>query len=77
MKGKRRLSPTWYLAGYGDIGGGGSNLAYQLVGIAGADIGKRYALVFGYRYLNVDYNKDRFLFDTGMGGPVVGFAFKF
>ena len=44
---------------------------------AGADIGKRYALVFGYRYLNVDYNKDRFLFDTGMGGPVFGFAFKF
>jgi hypothetical protein len=77
LKGKRRLSPTWYLTGYGDIGGGGSNLAYQLVGIAGADIRNWFGLVFGYRYLNVDYNKDRFLFDTGMGGPVIGLTFKF
>ena len=26
LKGKVRLSPKWYLTGYGDIGGGGSNL---------------------------------------------------
>ena len=65
------------LTGYGDIGGGGSNLTYQIIGAAGADLGEHYALVFGYRYLNVNYNKDRFLFDTGMGGPIFGFAFKF
>jgi hypothetical protein len=41
------------------------------------DIHKRYALVLGYRYLNVDYDKDHFLFDTALKGPVFGFTFKF
>ena len=77
LKGKVRLSPKWYLTGYGDIGGGGSNLTYQLLGVAGVELGRRYSLVFGYRHLNVNYNKDRFLYDVGMGGPIVGFAIKF
>jgi hypothetical protein len=77
LRGKGHLSPSWYVTGFGDIGGGGSNLTYQLLGLAGRDFGNRYALVLGYRYLNVDYNKDLFLFDTGMGGPVIGWAFKF
>ena len=77
LRGKSRISKTWSLNGYGDIGGGGSNLTYQILGAATADLGDHYAIVLGYRYLNVAYNKDRFLFDTGMGGPVFGFAFKF
>jgi hypothetical protein len=77
LRGKHRISKSWSLGGYGDIGGGGSNLTYHIVGTASADIGDRYGVVLGYRYLNVAYNKDRFLFDTGMGGPVLGFAFKF
>jgi hypothetical protein len=40
-------------------------------------MGEHAAFVFGYRYLDVNYNKDRFLYDTQMQGPVVGFAFKF
>ena len=76
LRGRASLSPTWHISGYGDIGGGGSNLTYQVLGVAGADIGQRYAVVFGYRYLNLNYNKDRFLFDNGMGGPVFGFVIK-
>jgi hypothetical protein len=77
LRGRYRLTSSWSISGYGDIGGGGSNLTYQILGAASADLGNRIALVFGYRYLNVVYNKDRFLFDTGMGGPVLGVAFKF
>jgi hypothetical protein len=77
VRGKYRFTNKWSVAGYGDIGGGGSNLTYQIIGTASADIGNRYAIVFGYRHLHVAYNKDRFLFDTGMGGPIFGFAFKF
>jgi len=77
LRGNYRVSEKWSLRGYGDIGGGGSNLTYQLLGTASTNLGERYSLVFGYRYLNVDYNKDRFLFDTHMGGPIVGFAIKF
>jgi hypothetical protein len=77
VRGKLNLSPAWYIRGYGDIGGGGSNLTYQLLGVAGASVGEHVAVVFGYRYLDVNYNKDRFLYDTQMQGPVAGLAFKF
>jgi hypothetical protein len=77
LKGKVYLPRTWWLTGYGDVGGGGSNITFQFIGTAGVDIHKHYALLAGYRYLNVDYDKDRFLFDTSLKGPVFGFTFKF
>ena len=77
LRGKVYLPRKWWVTGYGDVGGGGSNLTYQIVGTAGVDIHKHYALVLGYRYLNVDYDKDHFLFDTALKGPVFGFTFKF
>jgi hypothetical protein len=65
------------VSAYGDVGAGGSDLTYQLVGTVGGDIGDHYAVVFAYRYLNVDYDKDRVLLDTAMKGPLFGFTFKF
>ena len=67
---------TWVSA-YGDVGAGGSDLTYQLVGTVGGDINDRYAVVFSYRVLKVDYDKDRVLLDTAMQGPLFGFTFKF
>jgi len=77
LRGKTYLSANWWVTGYGDVGGGGSNLTYQIFGTASVDIHRHYALAFGYRYLKVDYDKDRFLFDTAMKGPLFGFTFKF
>ncbi len=77
LRGKQQLSENWWVTGYGDLGGGGSNFTYQIVGTAGVDIHKHFALVFGYRYLNVNYNKDNFLWDTTMKGPVFGLSIKF
>jgi hypothetical protein len=77
LRGKAYLRGKWSITGYGDLGGGGSNFTYQIIGTASMDIHKRYALVLGYRYLNVDYDKDHFLFDTALKGPVFGFTFKF
>ncbi len=77
LRGKVYLSDKLWATGYGDLGGGGSNFTYQIIGNAGIDLHKHYALTLGYRYLNVDYNKDHFLFDMGLKGPVFGFAFKF
>ena len=71
------LSRKWWATAYGDVGAGGSEFTYQVVGNAGLDIGEHYALVLGYRYLKVDYDKDGFLFDTAMKGPLFGFTFKF
>jgi hypothetical protein len=77
LRGRVRLSPAWSINGYGDIGGGGSNMTYQILGTARAELGKHFAIVFGYRHLKVNYNKDAFLFDNAMSGPALGFAFKF
>jgi hypothetical protein len=77
LRGKAMLSPRWFVAGKADLGGGGSNFTYQLVGSVGVNVGKRYALVGGYRDLSVNYNKDGFLFDMSLHGPVFGFGIKF
>jgi hypothetical protein len=76
LRGKVYLPRKWWITGYGDLGGGDSNFTYQIIGTAGVDIHKHYALVFGYRYLNVDYDKDNFLYDTALKGPLFGFTFK-
>ena len=77
VRAMRELPRNWWARAYGDLGGGGSNFTYQIVAIAGVDIHQRYALDFGYRYLSVDYDKDNFLFDTAMKGPLFGFTIKF
>ena len=77
LRGKTFVPRNWWVSGYGDVGGGGSSLTYQFIGNAGRDFGKHYAFVVGYRYLKVDYNKDQFLFDVVLKGPVFGFTFRF
>jgi hypothetical protein len=77
LRATRDLPRNWWARAYGDLGGGGSNFTYQIVGTAGLDIHERYALNFAYRYLSVDYDKDNFLFDTAMKGPLFGFTIKF
>ena len=77
LRGRAQLSPRWFITGKGDLGGGGSNFTYQLFGGAGFLVGSRYALIGGYRYLNVNYNKDDFLFDMALHGPILGFGIKF
>jgi hypothetical protein len=71
------LPKNWYLNAYGDFGGGGSDFTYQLLATAGIDFHRRFAVSFGYRYLSVDYDKNTFLLDTALKGPIGGFTFKF
>jgi len=71
------LPNNWYVNAYGDFGGGGSDFTYQLVGTLGIDFHRRYAVNLGYRYLSVDYDKNTFLLDTALKGPILGFTFKF
>jgi hypothetical protein len=77
LRGNAHLSPRIFLTGKGDLGGGGSNFTYQLFGGGGVTFGTRYALIGGYRYLQVDYNKDDFLFDMALHGPIFGIGIKF
>lgn len=77
LRGKAALGERWFLTGKADLGGGGSKFTYQLFGGVGVNLGKRIALIGGYRDLNVNYNKDGFLFDMSLHGPILGFGIKF
>ncbi|MGH9764034.1 MAG: hypothetical protein ACREDR_08335 [Blastocatellia bacterium] len=77
MRVKARLSKKWFVTGKGDFGGGGSDFTYQLFGGVGADVGNIGALIVGYRYLHVNYDRSGFLFDVEIKGPIIGFGFKF
>ena len=77
LRGRAHISPRLFVVGKGDLGGGGSKFTYQLFGGGGVTFGKRYALIGGYRHLHVNYNKDNFLFDMSLHGPIFGFGIKF
>ena len=77
IRGRARLSKRLFVIGKGDLGGGGSKFTYQLFGGMGLLMGKRFALIGGYRALSVDYNKDNFLFDVVLHGPVFGLSIRF
>jgi hypothetical protein len=70
-------SPRWSLNFYADIGGGGSQLTWE--GIAGADFAfnKTVSMPFGYRYLAIDYQENKLLYNVAMGGPYLGLGFHF
>ncbi|MCM3871858.1 MAG: hypothetical protein ND895_14340 [Pyrinomonadaceae bacterium] len=77
LRGKAALSKRWFVVGKADLGAGGSDFTYQLFGGVGVNLGERIALIGGYRDLSVDYNKDGFLFDMSLHGPILGFGIKF
>mgnify|MGYP000488264672 FL=1 len=45
------------------------NLGYQWT--------KRFSTTFGYRYLDVDYEEDDFLYDVAQDGLVLGLSWRF
>jgi hypothetical protein len=65
LRARGRLSDRWFVVGKFDLGGGGSDFTYQFVGAAGFDVRSKISLLFGYRYLSVDYEdeEDGFLFE--------------
>ena len=77
VRGKTHLASRFFITGKADVGGGGSNFSYQLFGGGGFTVGKHYALIAAYRYLDVNYNKDDLLFDVALHGPVFGLGIRF
>jgi hypothetical protein len=76
MRGFIRLTDNWYLPYYADIGGGDSDLTYQLF----AGVGYRYSwgdIRFGYKYLYYDLGDDKLMQDLSLGGPALGVTFRF
>ena len=73
------LAKGWYATLKGDGGGFGvgSQPTWQIYAGAGKEFKKKYSVLLGYRYLDVDYKNGGFLYDTHMSGLLAGFAIRF
>ena len=77
LRGQVHLTERIFVMGRGDLGGGGSDFTYQLFGAAGFDVTRRLSLVIGYRHLDINYDRDGFLFDGALHGVMLGMMFRF
>jgi hypothetical protein len=77
LRGKMALSQKMFLTGKFDLGGGGSHFTWQVFGGAGYNLNPKIALIFGYRVLDVDYDKNNFVYDMNQRGPILGLGFRF
>jgi opacity protein-like surface antigen len=77
LRARAPLGKRFFAVGKAGLGGGGSEFTYGLFGGLGLTVTDRVALIGGYRVLSVDYDKDGFLFDVSLHGPIMGVGFKF
>lgn len=77
LRGKVAVSEKMFLTGKVDIGGGGSQFSWHVFGGGGYNITPKIALIGGYRVLDVDYDKDNFIYDMNQRGPIFGIGFRF
>jgi len=72
-----QLSQRWTFSGRFDIGGGSSDLVWNLSGMFDVAFSRHVALIFGYRYLDYDYNDEDqgFGYDVSQQGPLAALRF--
>ena len=71
------LSETVALFGYADVGAGGSDLTYQLVGGVNWQFARNFSAKAGYRHLYWDYEDDGTVWDMTASGVYVGLGIRF
>jgi len=76
IRGQADLNDQWYLTYYADVGGGDSKRTWQmLVGVNYRF--ERVDAVFGYRYLDWDFDDSDAFDDLNLSGPFAGVKFRF
>lgn len=71
------VSDNVALVGYADIGGGGSDLTYQLIGGVNWTFSEGFTAKFGYRYMYWDYADSGTVWDMTASGPYLGLGIRF
>lgn len=79
LRGNVRLAEHWRLLLYGDVGGfgAGTELSYQFAAIVDYAITDRIAVGLGYRQLGLDVEEEHLDIEGAIGGPLLGFEFRF
>ena len=73
------ISDSWTFIGRADIGGGGSDFVWNLVGMFDYQFKDWGSVFFGYRWLDYDYDSgsglDHYAYDALQQGPLAGLSF--
>ena len=72
------LTPKVLVTVFGDAGGGGANVDYQVGALLGLKVAKKAILQAGWRYLDVDYRTGppvSFVYDVHQSGAIAGVTF--
>jgi hypothetical protein len=73
------LSPKAFAIVGGDAGGASARSDYQVAGLLGFKISRKWDLLAGYRYLSINYRpnqKAQFVYDVNMPGLVLGATYN-
>jgi hypothetical protein len=73
------VANRWVVQLRGDVGGFnvGSKSSWQAMGLVDYRIGSRATARAGYRQIDVNYNRDNYLYDVGIGGAFLGVTLAF
>jgi opacity protein-like surface antigen len=73
------LAENWHYHLRGDIGGFGvsSELVLNLMATLGYKFNNTFGVDLGYRFLNIDFKENDFIYDASMQGIVVGLGIHF
>jgi hypothetical protein len=79
VSGRYRAADRWTLFGSAEVGGFGVGADFEWSVLAGAryEVSDLWGVSFGWRHLQVDYDKDGIVFDVTQTGPVIGATFRF
>jgi hypothetical protein len=79
LRARAYVTPQFYVQAYGDVGGFsvGAKSDWQIAGLVGYEYSRAVTFFGGYRYLAVDYDRNGYVFDVALSGPVFGATFKF
>ena len=71
------FAANWYASGWAmNAVAGDSDTNYDLFGGIGYAFNQSYSFIVGYRHIKIDYEKDAFLYDVKLYGPMAGFTFR-
>jgi hypothetical protein len=71
------FAANWYASGWAmNAVAGDSYTNYDLFGGIGYAFNRSYSFIVGYRHIKIDYEKDAFLYDVKLYGPMAGFTFR-
>ena len=79
LRARAYVTPQFYLQAYADAGGFGvgAKSDWQIAGLVGYEYSRNVTFFGGYRHLAVDYDRDGYVFDVALSGPVFGATFRF